>query len=482
MTGFRIEIGEWEPCEDPLEGVGETIAPLTIGLDGQCLTKNVDIRSGSVRDHALVSLQPLAMWFAASWWRLNCEILPAESGTGPCHDWRMSHEMAAAGAGFVWPRIMFFADGDMIRIRAGASRHDREESARYLNGLARDCSLPKERFEREASSLVERVIDRLRETGCEETDLVGPWKAITEERQNAEECRKRKIEAMLGFDPEECPDEQMAESIVIEDQIGTESFGELAGAFASLGENRLSEIRNLIGQVGDHGIVGNPGKVLDISIDDRNGQPRNIAATAARRLRENIANPIGKLDDSTLSELLGLPARGIDGWLPPPRSRASAAHVGDDNTIRVLPRKAHPVARRFELARFIGDYVRMANGPSRPSWLVTADLSTTRQEFQRAFAAEFLCPFHSLAGYLNGDYSAPALEDAAYRFCVDTATVESLLADNGCISRYVRESGMSCRRGVSSDFASTGKRRNDAVDEENRMREYYAEDPNFGRF
>ena len=25
------------------------------------------------------------------------------------------------------------------------------------------------------------------------------------------------------------------------------------------------------------------------------------------------------------------------------------------------------------------------------SWLVTADLATTRQRFQRAFAAEFLC-------------------------------------------------------------------------------------------
>ena len=482
MTGLRIEIGDWEPCEDPLAGVGETVAPLAIELDGQCLTRNVDVRSGSVRDHALVSLYPLAMWIASSWWRLNCEILPAESGNGPCHDWRMSHEMAAAGTGFVWPSIMFFADGDMIRIRARTFRRDREASTRYLNGLSCDYSVPKEQFERETSSLVERVIDRLRATGCEETDLFDLWKAISEERRNADVCRKRKIEAALGFDPEECPADMMAEAILLEDRIGTNSFGELAGAYADLDATRVSAIRNLVRQIDAHGIDGNLDKVLDISIEDRNGQPRNIAATAARRLREKIANPIGEFDDSTLSELLGLPAMGIDGWLPPPRSRASAAHVGDANAIRVLSRKAHPVARRFELARFIGDYIRGANGPSRPFWLVTADLSTTRQEFQRAFAAEFLCPFHSLARYLNGDYSAPALEDAADHFRVDTTTVESLLADNGCISRYALESGMSCRRGVSLGLTFAGKGRNDAVDEKKRMLEYYAEDPKFGIF
>ena len=466
MTGLRIEIGDWEPCKDPLAGVGETIAPLTIELDGQCLTRNVDVRSGSVRDHALVSLFPLAMWIASSWWRLNCEILPAESGNGPCHDWRMSHEMAAAGTGFVWPSIMFFADGDMIRIRAGASRRDREASTSYLNGLSCDYSVPKEQFERVASSLVESVIDRIHATGCEETDdLVDLWKAISEERRNADVCRMRKLEAALGFDPEECPADMMAEAILLENRIGTNSFGELAGAYADLDATRLSAIRNLVAQIDAHGIEGNLDKVLDISIEDRNGQPRNIAATAARRLREKIENPIGELDDSTLSELLGLPAMGIDGWLPPPRSKASAAHVGNANAIRVLPRKAHPVARRFELARFIGDYVCGANGSSRPFWLVTADLSTTRQEFQRAFAAEFLCPFHSLAGYLNNDYSAPALEDAADRFRVDTTTVESLLADNGCISRYALESGTSCRHGVSSEIASAGKRHNDSVDE-----------------
>ena len=482
MTGFRIEIGDWEPCEDPLAGVGETIAPLTIEVDGRRLTRNVDFRSGSVRDHALVSLFPLAMWVASSWWRLKCEILPAESGNGPCHDWRMSHEMAAAGTGFVWPKIMFFADGDMIRIRARASRRDREESTRYLNGLDCDYSVSKEQFEREASSLIERVIDRLRSTGCEDTDLVGLWKAISEERGNADDCRRRKIEAALGLDPEECPADMVAEAILLEDQIGTDSLGELAGAYADLGATRVSAIRNLIGQVDAHGIIGNLDRILEISIEDRDGQPRSIAAAAARGLREKIANPIGALEDSTLSELLGLPAGALDGWHPPPRSRASAAHVGDSNAIKVLPRKRQRVARRFELARFIGDYVRAANISARTSWLVTADLSTSRQEFQRAFAAELLCPFQSLAGHLNGDCSAPALEDAAENFQVDTTTVESILADNGRISRCAREYGMPCWRGAASEFALVGKRRTEFGDVEKRLPEEYARNPEFGRF
>jgi hypothetical protein len=47
---------------------------------------------------------------------------------------------------------------------------------------------------------------------------------------------------------------------------------------------------------------------------------------------------------------------------------------------------------------------------------VSADLATARQKFQRAFAAEFLCPINSLVEYLSEDFSDTALEDAALRF------------------------------------------------------------------
>ncbi len=71
----------------------------------------------------------------------------------------------------------------------------------------------------------------------------------------------------------------------------------------------------------------------------------------------------------------------------------------------------------------------------RDSVLVSAyPLGTSRQKYQRAFAAEFLCPLSSLQAYLENDYSESAIEDAAEYFKVSSQTVESILENNGLIS------------------------------------------------
>ncbi len=96
------------------------------------------------------------------------------------------------------------------------------------------------------------------------------------------------------------------------------------------------------------------------------------------------------------------------------------------------PRKKHPVAQRFEFARFIGDLLTKHESTE---WLASTDLVTSRQKFQRAFAAEFLCPIDSLVDYLDDDFSDSAIEDAASQFNVSERTVNSLLASNGYIEQ-----------------------------------------------
>jgi len=76
------------------------------------------------------------------------------------------------------------------------------------------------------------------------------------------------------------------------------------------------------------------------------------------------------------------------------------------------------------------------------SWLVTADLATTRQKFQRAFAAEFLCPISSLVEFADGDFSESAIEDAANEFAVSERTVEASLMNNGYFSRQDLDADM----------------------------------------
>ena len=106
----------------------------------------------------------------------------------------------------------------------------------------------------------------------------------------------------------------------------------------------------------------------------------------------------------------------------------------DDHQLKFVPRRRNPVGRRFELARFLGEYLRPSTHEAR--WLASTDLSTFRQKYQRAFAAEFLCPIDSLTSFLGGDFSSYAIEEAAVEFDVSEQTITSLLLNNGYIHHH----------------------------------------------
>lgn len=437
MTELHIT-HEWSSYDDPMAEVGETTARVGIFLDSYCLTKNHDIFSKTIRDQIHVSLYPLAMWFASSWWRLHYEVLPDSARKAPSHDWRMSHEMAAANMGFVWPQIMFSPDNDSVQVWAQASQGHKEEAIRFLNGLDHAYSVPKDQFTREVSSLIGDVIARLHEVGCKDSDLAAIWGFISEDFNNPEERNKRRLEAVLGFDPESCPEKLIIQAIDLEEKIGADSFSELSGAYALDADNRLDAMQRLIQA---EGLEGDPDDILVFNTESAPREPWESAVSAARELRKRLGDTLGFLDNSILYDLLGLPAASFKDWLPESRAKASVAGPDGHGKMKFIPRRPHPVAQRFELARFVGDYVRAARHTPE-SWLVSADLSTARQKFQRAFAAEFLCPINSLVEFLNGDFSEAALEEAANHFSVSEITVDSLLMNNGYLSRNTTNYGM----------------------------------------
>ncbi|MCY4345838.1 MAG: hypothetical protein OXC17_03470, partial [Aestuariivita sp.] len=165
------------------------------------------------------------------------------------------------------------------------------------------------------------------------------------------------------------------------------------------------------------------------------------AVSAARELRAKLGETHGALKDRTLPDLLGLTEAGLEEWRPNVRHKASIAGSDDEKKLNIILRKTHPIAKRFELARLVGDYARVKMDNAH-SCLVAADLSTARQKYQRAFAAEFLCPIDSLVEYLDGDFSETALEDAANHFSVSEKTVEALLMNNRYLPGYPPDSSM----------------------------------------
>lgn len=411
-----------------------TMAMLEVCVGDTKLTQHEDIWSQTIRDAVLVSAYPLAFWIASSWWRLNWEPLPAHN-VRPTTDWRMAHELGAANHGFVWPQLMFASDCEIMQVWAVPSKASPNQSVRYLNGLTESAYVSLGDFRRSAAEFVEAVICRMEAVGIRDSDLAKLWDEVREELLRPESARYRRIEAEMGFDPDECPEEIMRHALRLDETIGTSALTELAPIYGNVaGGPSLDLIEKM---ATTEGIIGAPQSgILKNQSPVSHQAPWRQAVDDARAVRQAIANEKRPIDNSAIYDLLGLRPKDVEQWSPALRSSAGIAIPGQGKEFKFLPRKRHPVAKRFELSRFLGDY--LLSGTSNGGWLASTDLGTARQKYQRAFAAEFLCPIDGLRDYLQDDFTESALEDAAYNFEVSPETVKSLLANNGLLSTFSR--------------------------------------------
>lgn len=403
----------------------DTSAQLAIHVDDVCLTRNEDVWSKTLRDNILVSVYPLASWLAESWWRLNHEPLPAQ-GNSPWLSWRMAHELGAANHGFVWPRILFVPDGESMSVWAEPVAVQ-GQSVSYTTGLDTPRTLPLPAFQRTIDSLIEAVISRLHAVGQGQTGLASLWKLIQEDRSNPERARVLQLEAQMGFDPEECPQAVMQEAVRMQSSTGPAAMSELAPVFG----NSVSRIEDLQQQCG---LLAQPQVTsADIDMLSTQARPWEQGAAAAKKLRDRLGNQASPVSDRTLFDLLGVSYEQARRWSPV-RNPVAIAKPDHEGHWTMIPRKPHPIARRFEWARLLGDVLSRPKGDR--GWLVSSELTTARQKRQRSFAAEFLCPISALVALLDGDYSESAQEEAASHFEVSEKTVASLLANHGYIEGF----------------------------------------------
>ena len=399
-----------------------------------CLTRNVDLWAKTVKEKVLVSAYPLATWLAGNWWRLMHEPLPPQS-LKPTANWRMAHEMAAANHGFLWPNIIMATDSEKMQIWAKPSNPDAGQAIKYLNGLAVPVSIDMKDFIRVIDNFIDNVLSRLDATGVKETDLFHLWNATLQERADVESARYRKTEAEMGFEPDECPENIVADSIELAARLGAGNLSELAPVCGKLSaKGPLQEIRELLAA---RGVKGRPdllARGFSVAEAPARYQPWHQANERARQTRKMLANPAGAIPTQTICDLLGLKVDDINSWQPLSRQQISIALQKDDGFLDFFPRKKHPTARRFELARFIGDYILSDQNECKIS-IACTDLRTCRQKFQRAYAAELLCPLNGLLEFLDNDFSESAIEDAANHYEVSLTTVTSILANNGFIPR-----------------------------------------------
>jgi Zn-dependent peptidase ImmA (M78 family) len=427
MTLFKIHF-DWFRAGGGAPEIQQTTGFFRLVAGGVNVTENEDTWSRTIRENVLLSAYPLATWLSSSWWRLLHEPLPPR-GIRPSADWRMAHEATAANEGFLWPRIVIAPDGESILVWATSSPNSENQSVRYMNGLAVPVAIGCREFEHETASFIHSVIERLEAVGVHESALSSLWREVLDETNDPHASEYRQREAEMGFDTDECPEAVVEEALALSSILGKKTLSEVAPAYGRYASEESRPLAGLQKLIASYGFNGKP---LTPAMEQIFGVPWKRGGEAARRIRKIMDIGDNPLSTEDLCEVLGVKSTEVEEWSPPKEQRVSLAAPQENGGLRFHLRKRHPVAKRFELARLLGDYLQY--GEEDAYWLASTDLRTSRQKYQRAFAAEFLSPLSGLQEFIGSDFSESMLEDAAAYYGVSTQAVESMLVNNGIIT------------------------------------------------
>jgi hypothetical protein len=425
MTATFCIDRQWESALHEVPEVRHTAAMLRIVVGSDVITRNEDEWAQTVRDEVRLSAYPLALWLASSWWRLRWEPLPI-SRSIPSQSWRMAHEMSAAGYGYVWPRMLFASDGECVNVWASASRPESKQVVRYLSSTFDAVLAPT--FERAVDEFIEGVLARLDATKVERTTLYDLWMEISGERKEKKLSLQRRLEALLGFDPDECPESILRDLESLIPRAGGSAVDDIAPVCASA--DPAATLKKVLSMADADGLNGR----INLNLPKVGSNTAVVMPSwhrgreLARHTRASLGLNGSPVSDGNLCDVLGLQverALNVQGTSRPPLSLAIRKNQSKE--IKFIVRKRNRPGRRFELARFLCDYL-IAGESDR--WFPVSDAKTSRQRTQRAFAAEFLCPIQALEEFMSGDFSADMVEEAADHFEVAPAAVQTQLVNN----------------------------------------------------
>lgn len=426
---FRIFI-DWESSEYGTLEEKVTAASLGICVNNIYATHVDDTRSRSTRKCIHTSAYPLALWLASSWWRLRWESsFPSKT---PPLSWRMAHEVAASGYGYFWPTLVLWSDRENIIVKSLPTVFSDISTIRYMNYFY--DSIPTSRFEREIEDFIQLTISRLHDCSVRDSELEQLWKQVMAERANSKISTQRMIEAQLGYDPDDAPEDLLESFLSQTDLIGSEAIFEIASACS--GKDPAVNFSNAISLSQQYDI---PGRI--VMTDTQVSLIKEKALSISRPWERGwaIANEARKawnisadrISNETLSEIIEIKRDYLTGSCNKTRKKTIGIAIRkEDNTIGFHFSGGVETSKRFEASRFIADHLL---APTSDNWLPATHAKTARQAYQRAFAAEFLCPIGALQDFLNGDYSEEAQEDAAVHFMVSPICVASNLANHRLI-------------------------------------------------
>jgi Zn-dependent peptidase ImmA (M78 family) len=414
-------------------------ADLSLSVGESFITRLEDVAARTVRNQTRACAYQLAVWFASNWWRLRWEPEPQNPRSADL-DWKMAHNVAAVGGGYVWPNASFSSEGAVMSVLVNQSQTSANfEPVKYLANF--HAWIMASDFEHTVDDFIAGVIQRLASFEVVDQNLSSLWQEVLAERQDTATNQWRKLEALAGFDPDAAP-QQMIQSLV----DGIQTFGQsgveelAAGTRQGVSEEllKITELRKSKPKQSSGGArITMPTLAQARTRGSRNHNllqsPWKIAADLARNARSAWDLGDGPIDNKHLADLLGI----SDRYLTAKTTAATQIPFGlrheDSSNVDVYLNKSYPTTRRFAVSRLLGDHL---HSDRKEALLPSTEAKTTRQKIQRAFAQEFLCPYDALMEKLStSDLGEEEIESVAAYFDVSPRLVATTLVNHGQLDR-----------------------------------------------
>lgn len=426
LLPVRLESGS------PEERAG--FGTIKLETDEHILTEGFDQHIGAPREGPLVSGYHLAEWLAWNWWRLRWEWWHHSHATSDVvDDWDFAHRMSTVGEGYEWPNIAIASDGFQTALVSESTGDHREVSFRYFGAPV--TLIPAKDMEAAVDQFVTCMVARMDGEGLRGTNLHRLWDELNCERQEPETASFRRLEARLGYDPDEAVlnEEWQADAA----RLGGDALEELAADAAYIGASAdmmsADQITDMADSWGFDAARQEATFVLSPSesTQEWGDVPAwRIGEEYARRLhlQEKLdkENPIS---NKLLAELSGVTEDAISHR----DSLGAISFFLDRNHsgARMVLGSRWETGRRFALARIIGDRLFAWKDKMYPA----TRSHTYRQQVQRSFAAEFLSPFEAVNDMLGKDDSEERQSEIAVHYKVSSMAIKTMLVNKGKISR-----------------------------------------------
>ena len=416
-----------------------TFGLLAVMANDRLLTEGIETESHRVRRGPYVSGYPLAEWLLWNWWRIRWEVRrPSE--TGAARRWHFAHSLQTIGDGYVWPDITLASDSVSAFL---ASRPTSDSAAvlfRYL-GASRREKVPVASLESGVDEFLGSILSRLENNGIRESNVHRLWRDLQTERDDPELSRYRKLEAQLGFDPDEADEALLRTRLDDAARLGDEALGELASDETLEGNplHSMMSAQDISDIAKKRGVDADLDSAVRLSNNaqlPRPGQvePWRLGKEVARGIRDQERLDGLIISDDRLTELAGTVPELISNTNRRSPGMSFLYRTDNGSHARISLRSSWKTGRRFELARLIGDRLVGARvNESRENLYPAIRSFSYRQKMQRAFAAELLSPIAAVDEMLRGDYSEERQNRVARHFSVSPMTIQAQLVNHNRI-------------------------------------------------